>query len=42
MDNTQDTHEAFLQLAVAIAREHMQAGAGGPFGAVMESGYLRS
>ena len=35
MDNTQDTHEAFLQLAVAIAREHMQAGAGGPFGAVI-------
>jgi len=35
MDNTQDTHETFLQLAVEIAREHMQAGAGGPFGAVI-------
>ena len=35
MDNNQDTHETFLQLAVEIAREHMQAGAGGPFGAVI-------
>ena len=35
MDNPQDTHEDYLSLAVAIAREHMEAGAGGPFGAVI-------
>ena len=35
MDNTQNTHEGYLQLAVEIAREHMLAGAGGPFGAVI-------
>ena len=35
MDNPQDTHEHYLNLAVAIAREHMESGAGGPFGAVI-------
>ena len=35
MDNAQDTHEGYLQLAVEIAREHLLAGAGGPFGAVI-------
>ena len=35
MDNPQDTHEDYLNLAVAIAREHMEAGAGGHFGAVI-------
>ncbi|MDP6791253.1 MAG: nucleoside deaminase [Arenicellales bacterium] len=35
MDNTRDTHEGYLHLAVELAREHMQAGAGGPFGAVI-------
>ena len=32
MDNPQDTHEDYLNLAVAIAREHMEAGAGGCWG----------
>ena len=31
MDSTRDTHEGYLSLAVDIAREHMEAGAGGPF-----------
>jgi len=35
MDNPQNTHEDYLNLAVAIAREHMETGAGGPFGAVV-------
>ena len=35
MDNPQNTHEDYLNLAVAIAREHMEADAGGPFGAVV-------
>ena len=35
MANPQYTHEDYLNLAVAIAREHMEAGAGGPFGAVI-------
>ena len=35
MNPQDEIHQHFLQAAVALAKQHMQAGAGGPFGALV-------